>query len=58
MHSATEIFQRPINRKRCRATRSRAKSGKAAVLGLGFGAAAKKFYGMVIRAVQSIGWRH
>ena len=48
---ATEIFQRSINRK-LPSDEIEGQIGKAGVLGLGFGAAAKKFYSMVIRAVR------
>ena len=51
---ASNIFGRPINRK-LPSDEIEGQIGKAAVLGLGFGAAAKKFYGMVIRAVRSSG---
>jgi DNA polymerase len=51
---ATNIFQRPINRK-FPSDEIEGQIGKAAVLGLGFGAAAKKFYGMVIRATRAAG---
>ena len=51
---ASNIFQRPINRK-LPSDEIEGQIGKAAVLGLGFGAAAKKFYGMVIRAVRASG---
>ena len=51
---ASNIFQRPINRK-LPSDEIEGQIGKAAVLGLGFGAAAKKFYGMVLRAVRSSG---
>ena len=51
---ASNIFQRPINRKLA-SDEIEGQIGKAAVLGLGFGAAAKKFYGMVIRAVRGSG---
>ena len=51
---ATAIFQRPINRK-LPSDEIEGQIGKGGVLGLGFGAAAKKFYGMVIRAVRSSG---
>ena len=51
---ATNIFGRPINRK-LSSDEIEGQIGKAAVLGLGFGAAAKKFYGMVIRTVRASG---
>ena len=51
---ATIIFGRPINRK-MPTDEIEGQIGKAAVLGLGFGAAAPKFYGMVIRAVRGSG---
>ena len=51
---ATEIFQRPINRK-LPSDEIEGQIGKGGVLGLGFGAAAKKFYSMVIRSVRSSG---
>jgi len=51
---ASAIFQRPINRK-LPSDEIEGQIGKGGVLGLGFGAAAKKFYGMVIRAVRASG---
>jgi DNA polymerase len=51
---ASNIFDRPINRK-LPSDAIEGQIGKAAVLGLGFGAAAPKFYGMVIRAVRAGG---
>ena len=51
---ATNIFGRTIDRK-LPSDEMEGHIGKAAVLGLGFGAAAKKFYGMVIRTVRASG---
>ncbi len=51
---ASNIFGRPIDRKRA-SDEIEGQIGKAAVLGLGFGAAAKKFYGMVLRTVRASG---
>ena len=51
---ATEIFQRPINRK-LPSDEIEGQIGKGGILGLGFGAAAKKFYSMVIHAVRASG---
>jgi len=51
---ASEIFQKPINRK-LPEYEIEGQIGKGGVLGLGFGAGAKKFYGMVIHAVRASG---
>src|SRR5208282_326634 len=51
---ATDIFKRPINRK-LPSDEIEGQIGKGGILGLGFGAAAKKFYSMVLRAVRASG---
>ena len=51
---ASNIFDRPINRK-LQSDEIEGQIGKAGVLGLGFGAAARKFYSMVLRTVRASG---